>query len=164
MAMRGFSIVLGLGLLGACTHFWHPPPDVPQPLPAHDWRREFAGTWRVVASRDSPPVPSAPLPELVAQEEAILYIADSAASPFRQTLLASILAAAGDTASGRLVEVTITRDHDRRTIEFWPDITDNYFGLTGVRVGDCFRGTWARESWGRILSAGHFAMCPMAAR
>jgi hypothetical protein len=68
----------------------------------------------------------------------------------------------GETASGYAAEVAITRHHEQRTIRFWPDISDSYFGLVGVREGDCFHGTWEHESWGRILAAGRFSMCRLA--
>lgn len=160
--MRCLPAVLGLILVGGCAHILRPPPDVPQPLQEKDWRRELVGTWRVVSSRDSVPVPSVRLPDLVARDSAILHISDSAASPFRKALLARVMASSGDTGSGGMVEVALTRDQERRRIRFWPDISDSYFGLVGVREGDCFHGTWEHESWGRILAAGRFSMCRLA--
>mgnify|MGYP006336806617 CR=1 FL=1 len=52
-AIRSRLTLSAISVLGACAHFWTPPPAVPVSMEARDSRRALLGDWRLALIVDS---------------------------------------------------------------------------------------------------------------
>ena len=144
-------------LLVGCAHFWTPPPEVPFEMAASDARRALVGTWYLtmtVDSVDPNPVPPPLPPRRTARR---FRITDSLATPRFPEVLA-FMSPDSTSASADTVRLRLAQKGEHWQIQFWPGITDNYFGMGGVLAGDSLTGRWSRYSWGRLRAAGQFVM------